>query len=110
MEAIQTPIGAPNEADRFSDAPFTVALRELMEERGCSYRKLAYLTSLSAGYLNHVTHGSRPVPVDDVIERIAMRLRVAPSYFFEYRYRRVLRSLLRNAQIVDVLFAGLPAD
>ena len=28
-------------------------------------------TELSAGYLNHIVHGNRPVPADDVIERIA---------------------------------------
>ena len=31
-----------------------------MEERHLSYRQLAYKTKLSAGYLNHLTKGTRP--------------------------------------------------
>ena len=45
-----------------------------MEERHLSYRQLAYKTKLSAGYLNHLTKGTRPVPADPVIAVIAEAL------------------------------------
>ena len=55
-----------------------------MDERQLSYRQLAYKTKLSAGYLNHLTKGTRPVPADPVIAVIAEALRVEPDFFLEY--------------------------
>jgi transcriptional regulator with XRE-family HTH domain len=66
---------------------FPVALKSLMDERHLSYRQLAYMTQLSAGYLNHLTKGTRPVPANHVIRTIATALRVAPDFFLEYRLR-----------------------
>ena len=37
-----------------------------MDETGTTYRGLADKTGLSAGYLNHLVHGNRPVPSNDV--------------------------------------------
>ena len=34
-----------------------------MAETGVTYRALAEKTELSAGYLNHIVHGNRPVPL-----------------------------------------------
>ena len=45
--------------------PFDPGLGELMAQSGVSYRRLAEMTELSAGYLNHVVHGNRPVPSAD---------------------------------------------
>src|SRR6184192_4481739 len=47
---------------RFSDDPFGETLERLMNENGVTYRGLAAKTKLSAGYLNHLVHGNRPVP------------------------------------------------
>ena len=47
---------------RFSDDPFGETLERLMTESGATYRALASKTKLSAGYLNHLVHGNRPVP------------------------------------------------
>ena len=46
----------------------------LMRERGLSYRGLARATGLSAGYLNHIVHGNRPVPSNDVIAEVERRM------------------------------------
>ena len=52
---------------RFSEEPFGPTIQGLMAERGVTYRALAEETGLSAGYLNHLVHGNRPVPSDEVI-------------------------------------------
>lgn len=78
-----------------------------MEERGLSYRQLAYKTKLSAGYLNHLTKGTRPTPADAIIEVIAAALYVKPEYFFEYRLRRVFEVLERSSDTADQLYEAL---
>ena len=50
---------------RFSTEPFGETIQSLMTERGVTYRGLAAKTGLSAGYLNHLVHGNRPVPSND---------------------------------------------
>ena len=52
---------------RFSEEPFGQTVERLMGETGITYRGLAEKTKLSAGYLNHLVHGNRPVPSDDVV-------------------------------------------
>jgi transcriptional regulator with XRE-family HTH domain len=56
---------------RFSTEPFGPTLERLMQDSGVTYRALADQTKLSAGYLNHLVHGNRPVPSDDIVERLA---------------------------------------
>lgn len=96
--------------DRTTQHRFPAALKGLMEERHLSYRQLAYKTQLSAGYLNHLTKGTRPVPSDPVIAVIARALCVAPDYFLEFRLRQVARSLARAPELVDMLFGVLLRD
>ena len=86
---------------------FPAALKGLMEERHLSYRQLAYKTKLSAGYLNHLTKGTRPVPGDQVIRTIAAALRVPPDFFLEYRLRRVVGVLAGSSQLIDTLYSIL---
>lgn len=93
----------PREA-RFSADTFPRALKGLMEERRLSYRQLAYKTQLSAGYLNHLTKGSRPVPADPVLETLAGALKVGPDFFFEYRLRQVAEALGRSPSLAHRLY------
>jgi len=86
---------------------FPAALKGLMEERHLSYRQLAYMTRLSAGYLNHLTQGTRPVPTDPVIRTIAAALRVAPDFFVEYRLRQVVGLLEDSSRLTDALYGIL---
>jgi transcriptional regulator with XRE-family HTH domain len=92
---------------RFSDKPFGSTMVQLMEEAGLTYRSLAAKASLSAGYLNHVVHGNRPVPANDVVERIARALRVEPEHFLEYRVRVITERLERMPELVDRLYRRL---
>ncbi len=92
---------------RFSSEPFGPTLEQLMNETGVTYRGLAHTADLSAGYLNHIVHGNRPVPADDVIERIAASLGVEPEHFREYRLRRITEKLESMPELIDRLYKRL---
>ena len=78
-----------------------------MNERGVTYRGLADKTGLSAGYLNHLVHGNRPVPSDDVVKKLASALDVEPEHFLEYRLRVITEKLERMPGLVDRLYKRL---
>ena len=89
---------------RFSDEPFGVTIQKLMAETGLTYRALAARTGLSAGYLNHLVHGNRPVPSDEVIAALAKALGVEPEHFREYRVRVITEKLEAMPELVDRLY------
>ena len=92
---------------RFSDQPFGPTLQALMVETGTTYRALAERTGLSAGYLNHLVHGNRPVPSNEVIETLANALGVEPEHFREYRIRVITERLEAMPELVDRLYRRL---
>jgi transcriptional regulator with XRE-family HTH domain len=92
---------------RFSEEPFGPTMERLMDESGLTYRALATKTGLSAGYLNHVVHGNRPVPSNDIVERLAGALGVEPEHFLEYRVRTITDRLERMPDLVDRLYRRL---
>jgi transcriptional regulator with XRE-family HTH domain len=92
---------------RYSDEPFGVTIERLMSETGLTYRGLAEKTDLSAGYLNHIVHGNRPVPSNDVIARLAKALGVDPEHFREYRIRVITERLERTPELIDRLYKRL---
>ena len=107
MSAMYT---TPIARNRFSQERFPAALKSLMEERHLSYRQLAYKTKLSAGYLNHLTKGTRPVPADPVIAVLAESLCVEPDFFLEYRLRQVASVLDHAPVLADKLYGILLRD
>jgi transcriptional regulator with XRE-family HTH domain len=92
---------------RFSDEPFGPTVERLMAETGHTYRSLADKTKLSAGYLNHLVHGNRPVPSNDVVETLARALGVEPEHFREYRLRVITDRLERMPDLIDRLYKRL---
>jgi transcriptional regulator with XRE-family HTH domain len=92
---------------RFSTEPFGVTVERLMEETGTTYRGLADLTGLSAGYLNHLLHGNRPVPSNDVIGSLADALGVEAAHFREYRLRVITDRLEEMPDQIDKLYKRL---
>jgi transcriptional regulator with XRE-family HTH domain len=78
-----------------------------MAERRVTYRGLADQTGLSAGYLNHLVHGNRPVPSDDVVKNLAKALGVEPEHFLEYRVRVITNRLEQMPDLVDRLYKRL---
>ena len=92
---------------RFSEEPFGPTIERLMTETGTTYRALADRTELSAGYLNHLVHGNRPVPSKDVVARLAAALGVEPEHFREYRLRVIADRLEEMPDLVDRLYRRL---
>lgn len=92
---------------KFSGEPFGAAIARLMNESGMTYRGLASATGLSAGYLNHLVHGNRPVPSNPVIDRLAEALDTEPDHFREYRMRVIADKLVERPDIVDRLYRRL---
>ena len=92
---------------RFSEEPFGPTAIALMDESGITYRGLAATSGLSAGYLNHIMHGNRPVPSNAVIERVAKSLDVEPEHFLEYRLRVITERLEQMPDLVDRLYRRL---
>jgi transcriptional regulator with XRE-family HTH domain len=92
---------------RFSEEPFGPTAIALMDESGVTYRGLAAKSGLSAGYLNHIMHGNRPVPSNAVIERLAKALDVDAEHFLEYRLRVITTRLEEMPDLVDRLYKRL---
>ncbi|HEX6699273.1 MAG TPA: helix-turn-helix transcriptional regulator [Gaiellaceae bacterium] len=92
---------------RFSDEPFGPTVERLMNEAGVTYRGLAEKTRLSAGYLNHLVHGNRPVPSNEVVETLATALGVEPAHFREYRLRVITERLEAMPELIDRLYRRL---
>jgi transcriptional regulator with XRE-family HTH domain len=92
---------------KFSEEPFGPTIERLMTDTGITYRGLADKTKLSAGYLNHLVHGNRPVPSNDVIERLASALGVEPEHFREYRLRVITDRLEAMPEMIDKLYRRL---
>jgi len=92
---------------RFSTEPFGPTIERLMDETGTTYRGLAELTGLSAGYLNHLVHGNRPVPSTDVIRTLADALGVDAEHFREYRLRVITERLESMPDQIDKLYRRL---
>jgi transcriptional regulator with XRE-family HTH domain len=92
---------------RYSSEPFGPTIERLMNESGITYRALAAKTGLSAGYLNHLVHGNRPVPSNEVIEQLADALDVDPDHFREYRVRVITERLEAMPEMIDRLYRRL---
>lgn len=94
---------------RYSDEAFGTTIERLMGDTGLTYRGLATRTQLSAGYLNHLVHGNRPVPSKEVVERLAEALDVDPEHFREYRLRVITDRLEARPEMIDRLYKRLSA-
>jgi len=97
----------PRRRRRFSEEAFGPTVERLMDETGVTYRALADKTKLSAGYLNHLVHGNRPVPSDDVIRTLAKALNVEAEHFREYRLRVITERLEAMPDLIDRLYKRL---
>jgi transcriptional regulator with XRE-family HTH domain len=94
---------------QFSKDAFGPTVERLMDEQGVTYRQLASRTGLSAGYLNHLVHGNRPVPSNDVVKTLAAALEVEPEHFREFRLRSITERLEAMPELIDRLYKRLGA-
>jgi transcriptional regulator with XRE-family HTH domain len=81
-----------------SNSPFGEALRQLMQQRGYSYRGLAERTrqldgkGMTHAHINMLAKG-HDRPSMRAMELIAQACDVAPAYFAEYRLAQAMREL-----------------
>jgi len=94
-------------ASNGTSRPFGVALEARMHDKGISYRALAEKTGLSAGYLNHLVHGNRPVPANPVIQSIAKAVGMKADSFREFRIRKVSEALAKKPELVDKVYVDI---
>jgi transcriptional regulator with XRE-family HTH domain len=92
---------------KLSAEPFGPTVERLMEETGVTYRGLAAKSGLSAGYLNHLVHGNRPVPSNEVVKKLATALGVEAEHFREYRLRVITERLEAMPDLVERLYKRL---
>ena len=92
---------------KFSTEPFGATVERLMDEAGVTYRGLAAKSGLSAGYLNHLVHGNRPVPSNEVVKKLAAALGVEAEHFREYRLRVITERLEEMPDLVERLYKRL---
>ncbi len=95
---------------KYSEETFGPTIERLMADTGLTYRGLAARTQLSAGYLNHLVHGNRPVPSKEVVERLAGALDIDPEHFREYRLRVITDRLEAKPDLIDRLYKRLSAS
>ncbi len=91
----------------YSDEALGPTIERLMADTGLTYRALADKTALSAGYLNHIVHGNRPVPSNEVLERLAGAFDVKAEHFREYRIRVITDKLEAMPELIDRLYKKL---
>ena len=91
----------------YSSEPLGPTIEPLMAETGVTYRALAEKTQLSAGYHNHIVHGNRPVPSNEVLAKIAKALGVQPDHFREVRVRIITEKLEQTPALVERLYKRL---
>ncbi|HEX6723759.1 MAG TPA: helix-turn-helix transcriptional regulator [Gaiella sp.] len=91
----------------YASEPLGPAIEKLMAQTGVTYRALAEKSGLSAGYLNHIVHGNRPVPSNEVLARLAGAFGVKPEHFREYRIRVITDRLEQMPELVDRLYKKL---
>ena len=92
---------------RYASEQFGPAVERLMNETGVTYRALASKTGLSAGYLNHLVHGNRPVPANPVIQSIAKAVGMKADSFREFRIRKVSEALAKKPELVDKVYVDI---
>ncbi len=80
-------------SNKFSNKEFGDALKELKEQKGLSFMQIAVKCKLSDSYLVQLANKKNLAPKDENIEKIAKALGVEPSYFKEYRNRRLSEKL-----------------
>jgi transcriptional regulator with XRE-family HTH domain len=104
--------------EKVSTKSFGDTLRELMDERGLTYRSLAEATreldgrGMTHAHINMLANG-HDKPSMRAMELIAAACQVAPNYFAEYRLAAAMRELdpaeVGLAQALENLNARLGA-
>jgi transcriptional regulator with XRE-family HTH domain len=88
---------------------FGIAVEDLKGEE-ISYYNLSQGVGLSESYLWGLVNKRKvTLPKDKVIEKLAKFFHVEPSYFYEYRLRRVLEFIDQHREFLDTVERSIKA-
>ena len=88
---------------KYSNKPFSEALKEIMEKKDVIHRRLAFKTNLSFSYFCVLKKRKKHPPIE-TIENIASGLEIPPEYFLEYRINKLIKLLMDNPAATDDVF------
>jgi len=81
---------------------FGLALEELREKARVSYDTIAFNIQHAQSYVYGICNRrTRNLPKDSVVEEFANFFHVPPTYFYEYRLRRLLNFINENREFLD---------
>lgn len=101
-----------NIKNEYTDKDFGDALKELMEQRDITYRKLAYICKdeLSIPFLQQIATKKVLPPKDKFIKIIAEALNIKPDYFKEFRLRRCTEFLNQSPEALKECYSKINPD
>jgi len=88
---------------KYSNKPFSIALKEIMEKKDIVHRRLAVKTNLSFSYFCVLKKRKKHPPIE-TIEKIASGLKIPPEYFLEYRINKVVKLLIDYPHATDDVY------
>jgi len=88
---------------KYSNKPFSKALKEIMVKKDVIHRGLAAKTNLSFSYFCVLKKRKKHPPIE-TIENIASGLEIPPEYFLEYRINKLIKLLMDNPAVADDVF------
>jgi len=81
---------------------FGVAMDELRKKAGVSFDTMSFKIGIAQSYLWGLANRRRAnMPKEELIEKIADYFSLSPSYFYEYRLRKLLDFINENREFLD---------
>lgn len=81
---------------------FGEALDVLRVEAGLSYERLSLKLGIANSYVyNMINRRTKSAPSNEIIEKIAGLFHIEPTYFYEYRLRKMLEFVDDNREFLD---------
>jgi transcriptional regulator with XRE-family HTH domain len=88
---------------KYSNKPFSKALKDIMNKKDVVHRKLAAKTNFCFSYFCVLKKRKKHPPIE-TIKKIAYGLDIEPDYFMEYRINKVVKLLTDKPDIADRVF------
>src|SRR4030042_3705176 len=81
---------------------FGVAMDELRKKAGVSFDTMSFSIGIAQSYLWGLANRRRAsMPKDELIEKIADYFHLSPSYFYEWRLKKLLNYINEDRKFLD---------
>ena len=88
---------------KYSNKPFSMALKDIMNKKDVVHRKLAAKTNFCFSYFCVLKKRKKAPPIETIV-KIANGLEIPPEYFLEYRIDKIVKQLYKKPDIIDDVF------